>query len=85
MDFAAAALLILGGLYFMQKSRALEAEAENLETKEKLAELSKEIVKADASLEIEEEKRKTVREEMEKKTNEVLSPEEIADFFNRRK
>lgn len=71
--------------YFLQKSRSVDAQAENLETKEKLAEVDKTIALTEASLEVEEHKRETLTEEMEKKTNEVLSPEEIADFFNKRK
>jgi hypothetical protein len=45
----------------------------------------KEVIKKEASLEIEETKRESLKKEMTEKTNEALTPEDIAKFFNDRK
>lgn len=72
-------------LFFLKKNKTVEAQGENLEVKEKLNEIQKEIIKTDAKIEIEAEKRDSVKKEMEEKINDVLSEKEIADFFNRNK
>jgi hemoglobin-like flavoprotein len=72
-------------LFFLKKNKAVEAQAENLETKEKINEVQKEVVKLEASLEVEAEKRQKLQNEMEDKIKEVLDGKDIADFFNNRK
>jgi predicted subunit of tRNA(5-methylaminomethyl-2-thiouridylate) methyltransferase len=84
-DFIYAILAGLAVLFFLKKNKAAEAEAENLKTKEKLLEVQKEIVKTEAALEIEEKKRDNLKNELERKTNEALTEQDIIDFFNRRK
>lgn len=79
---------LLGGLvvvFFLKKDNASKAREENLEIKEKLLEIEKEAAKLDVSIESEENKRTELKKEMVEKTNEALSPEDIADFFNKRK
>jgi seryl-tRNA synthetase len=50
-----------------------------------LLEVEKEVVKTEAALSVEEQKRETLKAEMEKKTNEVVTEQDIVDFFNRLK
>lgn len=79
---------ILGGLavlFFFKKNKSAEAQNENLETKEKLLELEKDVVKNDAALSAEEAKRDDLKKEMLEKTNEAISPQDLVDFFNNRK
>ena len=79
---------VLGGLavlFFLKKNKSAEAQNENLETKEKLLELEKDVIKNDASLSAEEIKRNELKKEMVEKTNETLSPQDLVDFFNNRK
>lgn len=80
--------VLLGGLlvtFLLKKDNSSKAREENLETKEKLLEIEKEIAKLDISIESEESKRSELKKETVEKTNEALSPEDIADFFNKRK
>jgi hemoglobin-like flavoprotein len=84
-DYLYAILAGLAVLFFLKKNKAVEAQAENLETKEKINEVQKEVVKLEASLEVEAEKRQKLQNEMEDKIKEVLDGKDIADFFNNRK
>jgi hypothetical protein len=84
-DYLYAVLAGLAVLFFLKKNKAVEAQAENLETKEKINEVQKEVVKLEASLEVEAEKRQKLQNEMEDKIKEVLDGKDIADFFNNRK
>jgi hypothetical protein len=79
---------LLGGLvvlFFLKKDNSTEARAENLETKEKILEIEKEKIKTDAAIQSEEIKREELKKEITEKTNEVLSPEDLVNFFNNRK
>jgi hypothetical protein len=79
---------LLGGLvvlFFLKKDNSTEARAENLETKEKILEIEKEKIKTDVAIQSEEIKREELKKEITEKTNEVLSPEDLVDFFNNRK
>ena len=79
---------ILGGLlvaFLLKKDTSSKAREENLETKEKILDIEKEVAKLDISIDSEESKRNELKKEMTEKTNEALSPEDIADFFNKRK
>jgi len=84
-DLALAILCGLGVLFFLRKNKASDAQVENLETKEKVLQLEKELIKTKADLELEETKREDLKKEMTEKINESLTPEDIADYFNRRK
>lgn len=84
-DYLYAVLAGLAVLFFLKKNKSTEAQAENLETKEKINELEKEKLKAEALLEIEEAKREELKTEMGRKTREVITEQDIVDFFNRRK
>lgn len=84
-DYLYAVLAGLAVLFFLKKNKAVEAQAENLETKEKINEVQKEVVKLEASLDAEAEKRERLQNEMEDKIKEVLDGKDIADFFNNRK
>jgi ATP phosphoribosyltransferase regulatory subunit HisZ len=84
-DYLYAILAGLAVLFFLKKNKTVEAQAENLETKEKINEVQKEVVKLEASLEVEAEKRQKLQNEMEDKIKEVLDGKDIADFFNNRK
>ena len=79
---------LLGGLvvlFFLKKDNSTEARAENLETKEKILEIEKEKIKTDVAIQSEEIKREELKKEITEKTNEVLSPEDLVNFFNNRK
>ena len=84
-DYLYAILAGLAVLFFLKKNKAVEAQAENLETKEKINEVQKEVVKLEASLEVEAEKRQKLQSEMEGKIKGILDGKDIADFFNNRK
>jgi septal ring factor EnvC (AmiA/AmiB activator) len=84
-DYLYAVLAGLAVLFFLKKNKAVEAQAENLETKEKINEVQKEVVKLEASLEAETDKRQKLQSEMEDKIKKVLDGKDIADFFNNRK
>jgi hemoglobin-like flavoprotein len=84
-DYLYAVLAGLAVLFFLKKNKAVEAQAENLETKEKINDIQKEVIKTEASLEVEADKRERLQHEMEDKIKEVLDGKDIADFFNNRK
>jgi hypothetical protein len=84
-DLLLALLCGLGVFVLLKKNKSTEAQAENLETKEKLLELEKELIKTKATLESEETKRDEIKKEMTEKVNETLTPKDIADYFNRNK
>lgn len=84
-DFLYAILAGVAVLFLLKKNKASEAEAQNLETKEKLLEVQREVIKSEAAIAVEEQKRDALKDEMERKTNEVLTEQDIVDFFNRRK
>ena len=84
-DYLYAVLAGLAVLFFLKKNKAVEAQAENLETKEKVNEVQKEVVKNEALIDAEAIKREDLKTEMERKTRETLTEQDIVDFFNRRK
>lgn len=84
-DLLLALLCGLGVFVLLKKNKSTEAQAENLETKQKLLELEKELIKTKATLESEEIKRDEIKKEMTEKVNETLTPKDIADYFNRNK
>lgn len=84
-DLLLALLCGLGVFILLKKNKGTEAQAENLETKEKLLELEKELIKTKATIESEETKRDELKKEMTEKVNETLTPKDIADYFNRNK
>lgn len=84
-DYLYAVLAGFAVLFFLKKNKAVEAQAENLETKEKINEVQKEVVKTEALLDAEVIKREELKTEMERKTRETLTEQDIVDFFNRRK
>lgn len=84
-DYLYAVLAGLAVLFFLKKNKAAEAQAENLETKEKVNEVQKEVVKNEALIDAEAIKREELKTEMERKTRETLTEQDIVDFFNRRK
>lgn len=84
-DYLYAVLAGLAVLFFLKKNKAVEAQAENLETKEKVNEVQKEVVKNEALIDAEAIKREELKTEMERKTRETLTEQDIVDFFNRRK
>lgn len=84
-DYLYAILAGLAVLFFLKKNKAVEAQAENLETKEKVNEVQKEVVKTEALIDAEVIKREELKTEMERKTRETLTEQDIVDFFNRRK
>lgn len=84
-DYLYAVLAGLAVLFFLKKNKAAEAQAKNLETKEKVNEVQKEVVKNEALIDAEAIKREELKTEMERKTRETLTEQDIVDFFNRRK
>lgn len=87
MDKNALFALIIGmGLFFfMKKDPSDKAQQDNSETKKKVEEIEQAATQVQASLEQETSKRSELTKEMRDKANESLTPQEIADFFNRDK
>lgn len=75
----------LGLALLLNRNKASDARSENLETKEKLLETEKELTKIKATIQIEESKREGLKKELTEKVNESLTPQDIADYFNRPK
>ncbi len=84
-DYLYAILAGLAVLFFLKKNKSVEAQAENLETKEKVNEVQKEVIKTEAALETEEAKREELQKEMQTKIKDILDGKSLADFFNNRK
>jgi len=80
-----AVLCGLGVFFALKKNNASDAQSENIETKEKILDIEKDIAKTNGLVQAEETKREDLKKEMTEKTNESLTPEEIADYFNRSK
>jgi len=66
------------------KKNSAEALNDNLESKEKVLEKEKEIAKNEGLITAEEEKRKQIESDLEKKKNEEVSKDNLLDFFNNR-
>jgi len=77
-------LLGLGYLYQRSLSNKASALNENLETKEKVMDVEKKETSLDEKLHTEEETRKKIEEDANKEKNNELSPDDLADFFNKR-
>lgn len=72
-------------IYFKSKKDTAEALNQNIEVKEKLNEVSKEIAKNEGLSQAEEEKRKQLEDEANKEKEKGLTGEDLANFFNNRK
>jgi len=80
-----ALIVAMGLFFFMKKDPSEKAQQENSEVKQKVKEIEEAATKVQSSLEQEVNKRSELTKEMREKANEALTPEEIADFFNRDK
>lgn len=81
---------IIGALlaaFFFQRSKAQTSEAllENQKTKEELLNKDKDILQHNAELTLEEKTRKQLEEQTKEKQNEIPTPQNIIDFFSKRK
>lgn len=87
MEYIIGILVALLGGFFYQKSKRETAEArnENLETKEKLNDINKNISKNQGSLEAEEQKQNELRKDLDaaKITEDTIT--NIVDWLNKRK
>lgn len=77
-------LLGLGYLYQRSISNRAQALNENLETKQKVLEIEKKEASLDEKLKTEEELRTKTAEESNKEKEVELTPDDLADFFNKR-
>jgi len=89
MDFTTGLVVVVAGLatwllYEKNKRKSAEALNDNAETKEKVLEIEKEVIKNEALNEAEEEKRKTLKDSLEEEKKKDVSEENILDFFNRK-
>jgi hypothetical protein len=86
MEYLIGIIMALVGGFFYQKSKRNTAEArnENLETKEKLNDINKDISKNEGQLESEEQKQSNLKKELENVgiTQDTVS--NIVDFLNSR-
>ena len=85
-EYVYAILAAFAVLFLVKKNKAVEAQSENLKTKEELLKVQEQVIKVEGQLETEEEKRKRLEENMQKKIAESLNlnAKDIADFFNKR-
>lgn len=79
-------IVALLGAFFYQRNKTNTAEArnDNLEVKEKLNDINKDISKNEGSLDSEELKQEDIKKELEK-ASVVETIGNIIDFFNKRK
>ena len=72
-------------LYLNNKKNNAEALNSNLETKEKVQDVQKDIDKNEAKIEAEEQKRKEIQDKADEEKNKDVSKDELLDFFNKDK
>ena len=79
-------LSLLAGLFFWERGKRKSAEAllENQATKEKLTEIDGKINVNEAKLEVEEDRRKALQEDMKKEQDKDVSTKDVEDFFRNR-
>lgn len=84
MDYLIGLLVALGLGFLYQRNRANTAEArnDNLEVKEELNNINKDISKNDGLLDAEEEKRKELQKQVENLTADTVT--NIVDYLNKR-
>ena len=87
LKYIAGLFMALLGAFFYQKSKRETAEArnENLETKEKLNDINKDISKNQGQLESEEQKQSELKKDLENVKTIQDSISSIVDFLNSRK
>lgn len=81
-------LLLFGGLVLQTKKKNIaEARNDNLETKEKLNDVNKNISQNQGQIESEEDKQKEILKEIEngKNSNDQANPDNLLDYFRNRK
>lgn len=71
-------------LYERNKRKSAEALNDNIETKEKVLNIEKDIKKNEGLIEAEEAKRESLKETLDKAKNEEVSTDNILEFFNRK-
>lgn len=72
-------------LYEKNKRESAEALNDNLETKEKVDAINKDVIKNEALIAAEEEKRKEIEKKLEEEKNKDVSKDDLTKFFNDRK
>lgn len=81
-------MLLFGGLVLQTKKKNIaEARNDNLETKEKLNDVNKNISQNQGQIESEEDKQKEILKEIEngKNSNDQANPDNLLDYFRNRK
>lgn len=77
--------LIVAFLFQRSKAQTAEALNENLKVKEELLKTDEKIADNNAELKQEEVKRQQLLEDMKKEQDEEPTPNDVLDFFNKRK
>lgn len=72
-------------IYLYVKKNSAEALNQNIDTKEKLNELGKDLSKNDGLLDAEEERRRLIEEEKNAKLNQGATVTDLINFFSNRK
>lgn len=87
MEITTVLILVVVGLvgwllYERSKRRSSEALNDNIETKEKVNEIQKDIIKNEALIEVEKEKQDELKKNLEKEKSKDVSNDDLIDFFN---
>lgn len=78
--------LLFGGIvYVNSKRKSAEALLQNQDVRTQLSKATEQEAKNDGMLQAEEQKRNEVKQEAESKTKEVVTNEDILNFFNSNK
>ena len=84
LGLIAALIIAVGFAYYQYKKRqSAEALNDNLETKEKVNDIQKDIDKNDALINAEKEKREELERKAEEEKNKDVSKDDLLDFFNK--
>jgi len=77
-------LLLGGGLWYeFRKRKSAEALNDNIETKEKIDEAQKDIIKNEALIEASKQKQDEIQKKLDEEKNKDVSKDDLLDFFNK--
>ncbi len=79
-----AGMAFVGYLWERSKRRSAEALNDNLETKEHILDLQKDVVKNEALIEASKEKQDEIKRKLEEEKAKDVSKDDLLDFFNRK-
>lgn len=85
IGYLLAAIAALGAWLYFEHSTRKHAEAlnDNLETKEKVDAVNKDVIKNEALIEAEKQKQDELNKNLEEEKKKEVSKDELLDFFNK--